>query len=80
MALKNLILGYRKITGKSIDELARELEVPKTVVEGLENGEIKHEGEGGQKNGVLRNRSHWKRLQDKRLPRQLFQILPQGIV
>ncbi len=42
MALKNLILGYRKITGKSIDELARELEVPKTVVEGLENGEIKH--------------------------------------
>lgn len=42
MALKNLILGYRKIKGKSIDELARELEVPKTVIEGLENGEIKH--------------------------------------
>jgi len=42
LALKNLILGYRKIKGKSIDELARELEVPKTVIEGLENGEIKH--------------------------------------
>ncbi len=42
MALKNLILGYRKITGKSLDELAKELEVPKTVVEGLESGEIKH--------------------------------------
>jgi len=42
LTLKNLILGYRKIKGKSIDELARELEVPKTVIEGLENGEIKH--------------------------------------
>ncbi|HHW04644.1 MAG TPA: hypothetical protein PLO64_00570 [Methanothermobacter sp.] len=42
MALKDLILGYRKIKRKSLDELAKELEVPKTVVEGLENGEIKH--------------------------------------
>ncbi len=42
MSLKDFILGYRKMKDMNINELAEKLEVPKTVVEGLESGEFRH--------------------------------------
>ncbi len=40
--LKYLVLGYRKYTGKTQRELARELEVPIDILSALEMGTYKH--------------------------------------
>lgn len=40
--LKDIILGYRKVKGKTQEELAEELGVPKDVISAIECGTFKH--------------------------------------